>query len=439
MSLLLLELNEINFDVVSKYMADGTPLPGFAALFRQGLQETTSESAYEMLEPWIQWPSVHTGKQYDDHKVFRLGDIVDFPGEQIFETVEEMGFSVGAISPMNADNRMKAPAFFIPDPWTNAESDKSFVSMLLTPALRQAVNDNSQARITVASTLRLMIVFIICVRKSRWLQFFQYAIAALGKPWRKALFLDMLLHEVHLWMLKRKKPDFSTLFLNAGAHIQHHYFLNSVHAGVDAEKNPDWYLSSSEDPILEMLLVYDRILHEIFAQSSDVIVATGLSQQPFLKPVYYYRLKNHSAFLNAIGVQHLKVEPRMTRDFLVTFVDERSAELACNQLRALSVGNDIPLFETLDRRGAEVFATLTYPHEIKSDTLINHPSGPINLSEWVVFVAIKNGAHDARGFCAFSPEMPVNKIESGSHVASLFFVIKEYFSLKQRRGLAGTS
>ena len=55
------------------------------------------------------------------------------------------------------------------------------------------------------------------------------------------LFLDKLLHEFHLSLFKSKSPNFSSLFLNAGAHIQHHYFFNS--SQVESElKNPTWYV-----------------------------------------------------------------------------------------------------------------------------------------------------------------------------------------------------
>ena len=68
--LILLELNEINFDVVSYYLVQGVRLPGFQHLIEKGLNITESEPDYERLEPWIQWPSVHTGKTYDEHSVW---------------------------------------------------------------------------------------------------------------------------------------------------------------------------------------------------------------------------------------------------------------------------------------------------------------------------------------------------------------------------------
>ena len=27
-----------------------------------------------LLEPWIQWSSFYTGKYYDEHKIFKIGD-----------------------------------------------------------------------------------------------------------------------------------------------------------------------------------------------------------------------------------------------------------------------------------------------------------------------------------------------------------------------------
>jgi hypothetical protein len=65
----------------------------------------------------LQWVTIHLGKSYKEHTLFRLGDIVNNPDlSQIFEELEAEGYSVGAVSPFNAENRLKNPAFFVPDP-----------------------------------------------------------------------------------------------------------------------------------------------------------------------------------------------------------------------------------------------------------------------------------------------------------------------------------
>ena len=93
-NLTLLELNEINFDYVQWYIENGYSLPGFEWLMQQNPIETFAEHKYEELEPWIQWPSVHTGKTFEEHQVFRLGDIVNTDHRQIFEEIEVRGFAL---------------------------------------------------------------------------------------------------------------------------------------------------------------------------------------------------------------------------------------------------------------------------------------------------------------------------------------------------------
>ena len=61
-NLIFIELNEINFDTATSYIERGEYLPGFTELIEKGITNTESESEYENLEPWVQWPSVHTGK-----------------------------------------------------------------------------------------------------------------------------------------------------------------------------------------------------------------------------------------------------------------------------------------------------------------------------------------------------------------------------------------
>ena len=78
-----------------------------------------------------------------------LGDFVNSTDEQFFEQVENAGFSVGAVSPMNASNKLINPAYFIPDPWTKTPCDDSFFSKSITDAIVQAVNDNSQSKLNI--------------------------------------------------------------------------------------------------------------------------------------------------------------------------------------------------------------------------------------------------------------------------------------------------
>ena len=70
------------------------------------------------------------------------------------------GYSVGAVSPMNASNKLKDPTYFIPDPWTKTPSDRSYLSKTVSNAITQAVNDNSEEKLTLKTIINLGIAFI---------------------------------------------------------------------------------------------------------------------------------------------------------------------------------------------------------------------------------------------------------------------------------------
>ena len=429
-NIVLLELNEINFDAVSFYIERGKCLPGFKKLIEKGLVSTESESKYENLEPWVQWPSVHTGKTFEEHSVFRLGDFVNSSDEQFFEKVENAGFSVGAVSPMNASNKLKNPAYFIPDPWTKTPCDGSFFSKSITDAIVQAVNDNSQSKLSFKTIVNLGLAFVALVKPTRYIPMVIYAVKALGNPWRKALFLDMLLYEIHKTLFKSKKPNFSTLFLNAGAHIQHHYFFNSPYVDSPELKNPAWYIGEDDDPFLEMLIVYDEMLIDLVSlPNTEVIVATGLSQKPYDHLKFYYRLKNHASFLDEMCIEFVDVVPRMTRDFLISFDTAEQALKAEQQLSKILVNNDVKLFEEIDNRGKDIFVVLTYPSEITKKTIISYAGNESPLGDLVTFVAIKNGEHQSKGFAYFSDGVSKFAPKQGSHVSKIHDSVLEFFGI----------
>lgn len=428
MKLILIELNEINFDAVKHYCKNNA-LPGFQSIIDR-LVITESEDEYKNLEPWIQWPSVHTGKTFHEHKVFRLGDFVNSNEEQFFEKVEKAGFRVGAISPMNAKNNLKSPAYFIPDPWTQTESDGSFFSKSIHSAVSQAVNDNSQSKLTPSTVLNLLLSFLVLVNPLRFLPLIFFALTAFSKSWRKALFLDLLLYEIHKTLFRRKKADFSTIFLNAGAHIQHHYFYNSSFVSSDLLNNPEWYIHKNNDPFFEMLKVYDYIIQDVLKQkNTEVIISTGLSQKPFDELKFYYRLKDHKNFLLKIGISFKDVVPRMTRDFLVTFDSIESANIAAEKLNSIILSDGLKLFGEIDKRGKELFVVLTYPHEVLKDTSFSIKDKSINLYDYVTFVAIKNGEHQSKGYTYFSEGIRDMAPLNNSHVSKIHDTVLNFYKI----------
>lgn len=397
---ILLGLNELNFKYIKHYIANGF-LPTFKHYFgKYGYAETTSENQYELLEPWIQWVTIHTGKSYDEHQVFRLGDIVGRNDlKQIFEKVEETGATVGAISPFNTENRLKSPAFFVPDPWTQttAAGDK-FVTQV-SKAVSQAVNDNAKDSVSKKSIIHLLKAFLKVVPPTKYTQYVSLVSSLKSKVGIKAVILDKLLGDIFMQQWKKHQPDFASLFLNTGAHFQHHYMFNSL-AYNGEFKNPEWYCPSSQDPLLMVLKEYDSILKRLSNLSNiRLIVCTGLHQEPHKRLTFYWRLKNHQTFLKEIGILKFeRVVPRMSRDFLVEFSSITEASQAEKQLATYQCTKDSEPIFSIDNRGNSLFVELTYPHEITEDFIIRGERELRNFKEYVSFVAIKNGEHDGIGY-----------------------------------------
>lgn len=396
---IVLELNEVNFDYIQSYVARRS-LPHLAALIAShGVARTTSEDSYERLEPWIQWVTAHTGQSFGEHGVFRLGDIVDKDIPQIWEVLEERGFKVGAISPMNAKYRLKDPAFFVPDPWTRTHIKAGRMLRRLYDGLVQAVNDNAEARITAGSLFSLLVGTVAYASPRNYARYLGLVMRALDRPWRKALFVDLLLADVFIRELRRSRANFATLFVNAAAHIQHHYMYCAA-AYDGPHRNPRWYVQEGVDPVLEAYELYDHIVGAVRRAFPDarLMLATGLHQVPHGEVTYYWRLKNHQEFLRQIGVQFARVEPRMSRDFLVACADPEQAVQAAAVLQSARATDGLPLFE-VDNRGNDLFVMLTYPRDIPADFVFTvGEAHHRNLRERVAFVALKNGEHDGIGY-----------------------------------------
>lgn len=397
--LLFLELNEVNFEFVEAYVARGH-LPNFESFFSQhGFAETSSESDYDELEPWIQWVTAHTGMPLAEHGIFRLGDITRADIEQIWERLSAHGLKVGAISPMNAKCRADDAAFFVPDPWTETPVIADPVVKRMFAAIVQAVNDNAQAYVKPRSLFDLAVGAAVTALPSHYGRYLHYVAQARARPWIKAIFLDQLLADLFTKSVRKHRPNFATLFVNAAAHIQHHYmFSSAVYDGT--MKNPDGYVASGQDPLLDVYQAYDRILGDIVSQFPDarIMLATGLHQDPHPGLTYYWRIRDHAQFLRKLGLQFESVEARMSRDFLITCKDATEALTMESSLNSASAADGVKLFE-VDNRGVDLFVMLTYPMNIDAKTEFSM-GGRIftNLVDDVAFVAIKNGQHNGIGY-----------------------------------------
>lgn len=399
MKAILLELNEVNFSFIEKYIERGE-LPNFAEIFKKYSYTTTiAENEYENLEPWIQWVTVHTGKSYAEHGIFRLGDAAASDLSQIWEVLEDKyNISVAAISPMNAAANAKETTFFMPDPWSSNVVVGTWDLKLLFAAAKVAVNNNAEGKISLSAFFQLAISLIPNFRFKNLPKYFSLVLASRKRKWFKAIFLDRILMDTFYTKWRKYKPEFSSLFLNAAAHIQHHYMYNSsVYEGEN--QNPSWYVERNVDPLLDIYREYDEMLGSLGDfPNTRIFISTALSQVPNPVMTYQYRLNNHADFLNRLSIKYENVFPRMSRDFLITFANSADALKAQKVLQSVENAKGDYIF-SVDNRGDDLFCKINYygPAEglqqIKcNDQTIEDFAGQVSLA------SIENGIHTTTGY-----------------------------------------
>lgn len=424
--LIFIQLNELNFDLLRKYKSLKN-FKFFNDKFLKSLITTSSEDDYSNLEPWIQWVSVNTGLSAKEHKIFRLGDIDQSNISQIYEIVESKGYKVGAICPMNVKNNLKNSNYFIPDPWTNTKIPKNFFQRIIYSSLSEAVNDNAKNKLSFKNKIIILTLCFYFFRGKSFFKFLKYFYKSTKLKWYRAIIFDFLLHKIHIRYLKKYNKDFSTIFFNAGAHIQHHYLHNSSILNDKIKKNPEWYVDKRQDPVSDVYSFYDEILLDYLDNDYSILIATGLTQSPFIEKEYYYRIKNHKKFIKKLDINFKFIYPRMSRDFLITFDDKEECLKASKILNNINIINNNKFFDFQIRENS-IFVIFCYNKKIdqKYEMKIN-TNKSINLFECVNFVALKNGKHDQKGYVASFGNITEFLPSNNSHVKKLFNSINNFF------------
>ena len=398
---IIIQFNEANFDLIEKYCKK-YELPYLSKIINYPSKLiTSSEDDYSNLEPWIQWYSFYTGLSFKEHKTFHLGDCLKSNHINFIENIAKKN-SVGVFGSMNLRPNQNYK-IFIPDPWTETESDKSFNSYYVNLAIKVLVNSNARLKLSYKSIIGLILLIGIPKKINDLNIVFKILFSYMKKSrTHLASYFDYLYFSYAIKRIKKNNIKFSLIFLNGLAHIQHHYFLSSENV---KSSNPIWY-DKGQDQILKSLKIYNDLFKNLNdLNETEVWVVTGLTQEPQEKPIFYWRFKNHMSLINEFLNINLKVFTRMTRDFEIEYYKEEDKLLIKNFLENSYLLNEnkykSKAFTNIDfSKRNRAFATFAYNGETEKITLC-WDNLKTSLKGKLDFVAIKNGKHDGNGwvFC----------------------------------------
>ena len=417
------ELNEISKIVVHTLIAKGK-LPHFKQINEQWTYlETTSEYSYELLEPWIQWISAHTGKKFSEHQIFRLSDSVHLRHPQIWETLSAQGIESGIVGSMNAIRGETKGGFFFPDPWSKSGATHPQSVQPLWDLISKKVQSHATAPITFSDLWKGLKIcrdfkFPFSLYQRIADQFISQKLDPFMR-WKLPGIFDLFLTQIFKWLLSASNYNFYTLFLNACAYYQHHYWRNFQPELFNEKiKSPD--CRSNHDPLTYGLELYDSIITLALELAKDsetlVLIVTGLSQVPFTEKeneggMNYYRLYDHRALLKKLGLNNYRVFPLMSRDWQIESKTQSELDQAKIILSRLFVNNR-PLFRIIQNTPCSLFIETAFTEGVQEKTEIRDLKKPIGLfNNYFRNIAIKSGHHQGIGSIWASANLPFDKLQ----------------------------
>jgi hypothetical protein len=395
--LTLIELNEFSLALLSQGVKE-LHLPNVERLLALRSSATTTDDMVEHrgLDPWVQWVSVHTGVPSSVHGVIHLGDApANLEFKQLWETLSDAGISSGIWGAMNA---MRGNAdeclFFLPDPWTFGErATPENLNELLALPRYYSTNYLEVSRWEFFKCTMLLTKFLL--GSGALTKILAQSPLVLGGLWKNGLNNEVLFSLFDLFSAaifakykKRYRPQFSVIFLNSIAHLQHHGW----HADQKISGNMAFGLKA-----------IDRVLETLFNSLEDgeaCIVMNALTQKNISteKPRICYRQISPSRFLESIGFQFESVKQLMTNDAHVFFATESARDFAAEALECVTI-NGAPLFQ-VERNidsPCRLFYQVDFWDELAGDIEISINGQTVNFLGHFEAIIARTGAHLRNG------------------------------------------
>lgn len=414
--LIVLELNELCPDLLRRWMADGS-LRHFAALYGQSDVFTTIADVEEpaLLEPWIQWYSVHTGLPYDRHRVFHLTEGRRGGHPDVYRMMLAAGRRVASFASMNVAPFAAEGSVFVGDPWSQ-DGDASPVELnVYNRFVSRNVREYSNASDRMAPSdyarfLGFMAGHGLSARTIGGIAK-QLAAEKLSKhelSWRRVAILDALQFDVFRSYHRRLKPDFASFFANSVAHLQHSYWRHMDPAPFTVRPDaPE--MAAYGDAIRTGYIAMDRLVGRFMAlakaEGATLMFLTALSQQPFLRHEelggqHFYRLHDIAAFLKRVGITAREVSPTMTHQYLAQFPSPEAARAARTRLEALRLadGRTVFGFPEIDAQPGSLYFGCQIATRTPADMPVIDGNAAAAFGELFYRIdAIKSGRHHPDG------------------------------------------
>ncbi len=414
-SVILLEFNELTPSLIARFIAEGR-LPNFKRLRDESRVFTTDaqeDAAPEkrLLNPWVQWVTVHTGVGAAEHGVRKLGEAAKLKQKGLTELLTEAGRRVLIFGTMNVRYGHGLTGCVLPDPWTRDTEPHPKELIPYYRFIQKSVQDHTGRKDALSGAdyvafMRFMATHGVSASTALTIAR-QLAAELTGKyRWKRVAILDRIQWDVFRHYYRRIRPDFSTFFLNSTAHLQHKFWRNMDPDGFKIKPSAREQLEL-QDAVLFGYEQMDDLLGrfmKLAGSETTLIFCTALSQQPCL--IYedsggktFYRAHDINRVVDFAAIRERYVySPIMSEEFHLTFDDEAKASEAARRLSALRVGGDPAL--VIVRDGARLTGGCGIFRQMPADAILESTATRSRIRFFDLFYqggGIKSGMHHPDG------------------------------------------
>ena len=325
--LLLVELNEFNFDFIKKGIKNYN-CPNIKKLFgKKNIKTYTNDAIQDYnLDPWVQWVSIHTGKTSTKHKIYRHGETLNKDTDQIWDKLSKRNIYCSIWNPMNGVYRKnKNIKIFFPDPWSFKENPKPkrLLSFLKLPRYYSMnYTDVNYAKI-IKYFFEFLTPLIFSKSFFNLLKLMPSILPILLKHGLKNYILFFLIDLINLLVfkneIKKNFTSFNLIFINSLAHFQHN----------------NWDKKEIEYIYFFFVEKIAKIINQISKDHNDIIVCNGFSQEK-IKPEYIVRNTNPLEFIKSLEIKCKTVKPNMTTGGTIYFNNKYEKNDAKKKLNRVS-------------------------------------------------------------------------------------------------------
>ena len=416
--LIVLEINEVSHHLLRQWMGEGL-LPNFSRLHGESDVFTTMSDVTDpvLLEPWIQWYSIHTGLHYDEHQVFHLSDGRKGGHQDVFAMMMEAGRRVASFSSMNVAPFAGGDNVYLGDPWCEAGDAFPPELNVYNRFVSAQVREHSNA--SAGMGVKDMLAFAAFAARHGLSAgtvgaiVRQLASEKLGdarQSWKRVTLLDRLNFDVFAHTYAETLPDFCSFFSNSIAHLQHCYWRYMDPAAFTVQPTAE-EMALYGDAIRFAYQVTDAMLGRFMdlakRHGATLMFVSALGQKPFLRyeergGQRFQRLHDGAGFLRDAGLAALSVTPTMTHQYLAHFSSPEAAAAARRRLEAfqLADGAQVFGFATVATDPCDLYFGCQVSQAVAADAaLVDTRDGTRSAfgRHFYQIDGLKSGCHDPEG------------------------------------------